>query len=282
MRKGFGFSFIIVLGVFALLWNIQTFGSDNYVDPKEPYFSGSFAVDLPEFDGEVTAVTYNIKYAQDITRAIQELSQNDALKGADIIMLQEMDENGVAQIAKALRLNYVYFPGAIHPQSGANFGPAILSPWPLAEAEKLILPHKSVSNGMQRTATKAIVQIPTAETLTYSIHTETILSLPQQRHAQFAAIADDIDPAAQYVVVGGDFNTVTTAQINKLAEILSLFGLERASLGSGPTAERFNVEAEADHIFTRGFVVNAAGKITNATASDHLPVWIRLTSNEGL
>lgn len=277
MRKGFWFSSLVVLGVIALFWNIQTFDSDNYVDPEEPFFNGSFAVDPPEFDGEVTAVTYNIKYAQDITGAIQELNQNDAMAGADIIMLQEMDEEGVAQIAEALKLNYVYFPGAIHPQSGINFGPAILSPWPLTEAEKLILPHKSFTNGMQRIATKAIVQIPNVETLTYSVHTETILSLPYQRHAQFETIANTTSTQAEYVVVGGDFNTVTTAQINKLDEIMATYELERASAGSGPTAERFNVEAEADHIYTRGFKVEAAGRVTTATASDHLPVWVRLT-----
>lgn len=264
----------LLVGMFAF---IQAFGSANYLDGQEPFFNGSHAVEPPDFDGQVTAVTYNIKFSQDISGAIEELSQNENMAGADIIMLQEMDEEGVAQIAKALELNYVYFPAAIHPQSDTNFGPAILSPWPLIAAEKLILPYKSVTNGMQRIATKAIVQIPNVETLTYSVHTETILSLPHQRHAQFETIANTTSPHADYVVVGGDFNTVTTAQINKLDEIMATFELERASAGSGPTAERFNVEAEADHIYTRGFEVEAAGRVIRATASDHLPVWVRLT-----
>ena len=63
---------------------------------------------------------------------------------------------------------------------------------------------------------------------------------------------------------------------------MGVFGLERASAGNGPTIKRFNIAAEADHIYTHGFVIEAAGKVPNAAASDHLPVWVWLKPNEGL
>ncbi|MEO6058165.1 MAG: hypothetical protein ABIQ49_15180 [Gemmatimonadales bacterium] len=38
------------------------------------------------------------------------------------------------RIARALDLNYVYYPGAIHPTEHQYFGPADLSPWPIVRS----------------------------------------------------------------------------------------------------------------------------------------------------
>ena len=42
------------------------------------------------------------------------------------------DEMGTAAIAETLGYNYVYFPAAVHVESGQNFGTAVLSRWPLS------------------------------------------------------------------------------------------------------------------------------------------------------
>ncbi len=251
----------------------------NYDDPAAPRFEGMFApanTGTPS-DDDLLVVSYNIRYAEQIDRAISDLQTIAPLPEADLLLLQEMDEDGTAVIAEALGYNYVYFPAAIHAESGQNFGTAILSRWPLRAAEKLILPHRSVGSGMNRTATRATVELDGRDVVVYSAHTETILSLPWHRLNQFGAIAQDVAGNGRCAIVGGDFNTVFSREVDWLAGTFGAAGLTHATAGVGSTITRFNIDAAADHIFARGFTVNAAGKVDTATASDHKPVWARLT-----
>ena len=212
--------------------------------------------------------------------AIAELEMLSKAQGADIILLQEMDEIGVEQMAQALGLNYVYYPAGIEPLYSHHFGNAILSPWPITDMQKLILPHKSLTTGLGRVATKAIVTIQDTDIVVYSVHTETMLTLPRFRQDQFEAILADVEPNAEFVIVGGDFNTVTQADAEELAQIFDAEGYTRTTARLGSTYAKYQVEAVADHIFSKGFAVVASGKVAEATASDHLPVWAQLTLAE--
>ncbi|MFN2221723.1 MAG: endonuclease/exonuclease/phosphatase family protein, partial [Candidatus Promineifilaceae bacterium] len=86
----------------------------NYTDPDWPSFEGSYAPKQPTFDGTLKAVTWNIAFAEKTEQAIAELSEMDRSRSADVLMLQEMDEEGTDQIARALGYNYVYYPASIH------------------------------------------------------------------------------------------------------------------------------------------------------------------------
>ena len=86
-------------------------------------------------------VSFNIAYAIEIDRAIEVLRETEALRDPDVLALQEMDAPGTERIAKALGMNAVYFPSGVHPKHERDFGCAILSPWPLEEPRKLVLPH---------------------------------------------------------------------------------------------------------------------------------------------
>lgn len=267
------------LGIAAFFFLVRTYAAKNYVAPDSPRFSGNFALELPEpaNDNEIVVVSYNIRYSQNIEQAIKELREIDALKSVDVILLQEMDEGGSKQIAEAIGANFVYFPAAIEPRYHKNIGNAILSKWPITESEKLILPHKSLSSRMNRIATKATITINNVSILVYSIHAETIFTLPVYRQDQFTAILDDIGTTADFVIVGGDFNTVTESNVAQLEAIFNSGGLTRTSAESGFTLVKYGIEAEADHIFSKGFLVQSADKVDRATASDHLPIWITLT-----
>ena len=63
----------------------------NYDDPEGPKFEGSYADQQTGFDGELKTVTWNISFGEEIEQAILELEGNEALNGADILLLQEMD-----------------------------------------------------------------------------------------------------------------------------------------------------------------------------------------------
>src|SRR5215218_4838871 len=106
----------------------------NLLNPTSPRFEGLYAPPpgvQPVFETtHVRVVSFNVKLADRIGPAIAVL-QSDALREADVISLQEMDEAGVERIARALHLNYVYYPGSIHPTRQRYFGPAILTRWPI-------------------------------------------------------------------------------------------------------------------------------------------------------
>ena len=265
-----------IIGVIVLLSAIQAYTAKNYPDQNYPYYSGNYAVQSPKPIEALTVVSYNIGFAENIDQAVSEIKEIKSQKELDIILLQEMDEVGTEQIAQQLQLNYVYFPAAIEPTYDKNFGNAILSRWPIVDSQKLILPHKSLSNRMNRIATKATIRIHGADILVYSIHTESIFTLPRFREDQYIAVLDDIGSGANLVIVGGDFNSFTEAAVEELEDDYRQAGFVRVSKGSGSTVVKYGIEMSSDHIFAKGFVVEETGKLAGAIASDHLPIWVTL------
>jgi hypothetical protein len=164
----------------------------------------------PCFQWRAEGCYLNIKFSRQIEAAITAY-YCAGIAGRDILLLQEMDEAGVETIAQALQYNYVYYPASIHTENSRNFGNAILSKWPLLNPAKVLLPYENPRNGQQRIATRAEAQVGERVVLVYSLHSETFWLGPAQRAAQIEALAQDIDPAAPYVIVGGDFNSFTQA-----------------------------------------------------------------------
>ena len=79
--------------------------------------------------------TYNLRWGRHVNRAIHVLQTRAPLRGADVVLLQEMDADGTERIANALEMFWVYYPAAIHPKRGRDFGNAILSRWPIVAEE---------------------------------------------------------------------------------------------------------------------------------------------------
>jgi endonuclease/exonuclease/phosphatase family metal-dependent hydrolase len=264
------------LGIAVLLSTTQGYTAKNYPDENYPYYSGTYAAESPKPVETLTVASYNIWFAEDIDQALSEIKEINSKNEIDIVLLQEMDEVGTEKIARELQLNYVYFPAAVEPTYDKNFGNAILSRWPIIDSQKIILPHKSFSNRMNRIATRATIRVRDDDILVYSIHTESIFSLPQFRKDQYTAVINDVDVEAKLVIVGGDFNSFTEAEVEEIEEAYSQAGFMRASEGSGDTVVKYGIGVASDHIFTKGFVLEEAGKLAEATASDHLPIWATL------
>jgi endonuclease/exonuclease/phosphatase (EEP) superfamily protein YafD len=242
----------------------------NLLDPHGPRFVGSYAsqglAGKPS-DAALRIVTFNIKHARRIDRAITVL-QSDSLRGADLLALQEMDERGVDRIARALRLNYAYYPAAIHPADNKYFGPAILSRWPIERSWKVLLPHKGWGRGQRRTATAAIVRVHGRPLLVYALHLETMVRLrDEKRWDQAQAVLRNAAGFSGPVVIAGDFNSYGIgARMRREGYLWSTEWV-------GPTVSVLSV----DHIFARGLTWSepaSAGAVREVRgASDHRPVW---------
>jgi endonuclease/exonuclease/phosphatase family metal-dependent hydrolase len=248
----------------------------NFTAPLEPRFEGNFSDEQAEFDHTIEVVSYNISYGEDVDQAISELTEFDELSGADIILLQEMDEAGTESIARSLGYNFVYYPASIHSHHKKNFGNAILSKWPISDPEKIILPYANPRNQQTRIAVKAIVTIDDIQIPTYSVHTETFWLGPKKRNAQIDTLVDSINEGYPYIIVGGDFNTLTPGSLKYLEAKFDQIGMERASVGSGYSAGIAPLVFTLDHVFAKGMPVIEVGNSEQAKASDHFPICVSI------
>ena len=156
---------------FILLWGCRT-GRD-YSSPDGPWFtSGPRAPPANERADVDTLrqVSFNIEFALRVDSAIAAIQSTAALRGADVIMLREMDEQGTQRMADALGLWYVYYPAIFHIKTRRNFGNAVLSRWPIVEDRKIILPHASRFVHTHRSATAATVRVGASLVCVYSTH----------------------------------------------------------------------------------------------------------------
>lgn len=268
---------IILLAFSLLLFSCESI--ENYDNPEEPLYTGSYVDTPPEDNGEIKVISWNIKFSEKIDEAIAELSTVEELQDADILLLQEMDEEGVEQIAQALNYNYVYYPASIHSEHGKNFGNAILARWPISDPKKLVLPHKNPKNNQIRIAVQAIVTVGDKEIEAYSVHTETIWLDPLRRNQQIDALAADVDKAYTYGLVGGDFNTATPGSIGALTKRFEEVGYNRVSEGLGYTVVKSGIKFDIDHIFAKEMSFIDGGVWRETEASDHFPVWVELQLN---
>jgi len=240
-----------------------------YLDPREPFYSAAYAVARP-VGSSLRVVTFNIEYALRVDQAIAALREHPKLRDADVIALQEMDAPGTDRIARALGLNYVYYPGSLHPKYDRDVGNAILTPWPIESSFKLPLPHRSRILGQARAAVGAIVLVGDHRLRVYSVHLGSPFGAsPGQRREQLAVVLCHAREGQGPVVVAGDLNS------SSLGARLEADGYSWLTRGVGATTRRYSF----DHVFVRGlpFVAAEAGAARDVKdASDHRPVWAEL------
>lgn len=241
--------------------------SRNYLDPAAPVYSGgSPAGGVP--GRTLRVVTLNLKWGRHVDRAADLLSRPGPLSDADLVVLEEMDQAGTERLARALGLGYVYVPSAFHPVPQQDFGVALLSPWPLDEPRKLLLPHQSRFRKMRRSAAIATLRSPLGPVRVYAVHLEAFAGASgRARREQARAVVADAGSWPGPVIVAGDFNGRGGAR-------------ELASAGfSWPTRSVKNTLGpfDFDHVLARGLCPEGEGAAAaaedEADASDHDPVW---------
>ena len=258
-------SLVLALGLFGCAH------ARNYPDPAGPRFAGQFA-DLPA-ERPIRVVSFNIKYGRNVKGAAELLRADVRLKDADVIALQEMDEAGVECLARTLRLNYVYYPAAVHPADHRNFGNAILSPWPIEDDVKIPLPHLGRFRRMQRIAVAGTVRIRgDLPVRVFSVHLETPAGAgPSAKRDQARTI---VERAQGYprVLVAGDFNGH-----GFIESVFPPAGFQWLTRDVGHTISSFSW----DHLLTRGLRPAGCASVGSAPnafkVSDHIPVWAELT-----
>jgi endonuclease/exonuclease/phosphatase family metal-dependent hydrolase len=252
--------------------------SKNYLDPSEPKYVGDYAAaSTParrlRTDAPFRVITFNISYSKHIDRALEALRENEPLRDFDALALQEMDAPGVDQIAHALGLRFVYFPSGVHPEKKRDFGCAILSPWPLEEPRKVLLPHKAFGTNLARAATAATVVRGNRRFRFYAAHLSGALAVSaSSRREQVQTMIADARLSNDPVIIAGDFNSYN------IGEEFIKAGFTWVTKDVGPTLHNAFFKFPYDHIFAKGLAEAPLSAQTgvvqeNRKASDHRPVW---------
>lgn len=224
----------------------------------------------------VRAVAWNIERGLRLDEIIRTLERHPMLNHADVLLLTELDY-GMArtehrfvarEIAKSLKLNYVFAPCYINLNKGSGLevhmtgentqalhGNALFSRFPLSRAHSLALPNgKDKMRGNEKrlgrqTAVIADVELPSGSARLVSLHLDAH-STQRHRHLQMKLVLDHLDSLQPQlpVLIGGDWNTSTYNSRRALYSIVGFF--RRVLMGVGHVIE--NHYLHPDRWFERG------------------------------
>jgi endonuclease/exonuclease/phosphatase family metal-dependent hydrolase len=242
----------------------------NYESSTAPRYASVASPAADPVPG-LRVMTFNIRYALDVAGALRAIRADEHLRGADVIALQEMDAPGVETIARGLGMSSVYYPAAVHPKVGRDFGNAVLVRGRIVRDGKVFLPHLSRGRAMQRIAVWADVDVDGVRFRMYSLHlsADAEMSRPK-RLDQLRALIAEADPHDR-VVVAGDFNDRAA-----VGAIFESAGYEWVSRDLPATVAHLFTW---DHIFARGLrlvALDRRGVADNLGSSDHRPMWADL------
>jgi endonuclease/exonuclease/phosphatase family metal-dependent hydrolase len=241
----------------------------DYESATDPRYAGihSASLDRCALPCTLRIVSFNSEYARNIDGAIALFASEPALRGADVILLQEMNAAATRKLATALGRSYVYYPAIFSRLAKRDVGNAVLSRWPIVDDAKLVLPHPSRYAHTHRTATRVTLRVGGSLVRVYSTHLGTIADIGAgRRRDQLRFIFDDAADQ-RYVAVGGDMNDAAVGLVSKEAGYTW-------PTRKGPQTHRLG---RWDHVFLKGLRspdTAASGTVANSRGvSDHHPVW---------
>lgn len=249
-----------------------------YGNAGEPFFlSSNKNIPLRESFDSITVVTFNIKKARKIDKAVSELRELDKISPVDIYLLQEMDETGVKLIASELGLNYLYIPVSYDKADKKNIGNAILTKGTIEHPEKLILPHAKWQNQQRRAVIIGEVNLQQRKIIVLSVHTETIAMSRRMRMDQVDAVisyAKKQVPHYDHILIGGDFNTAFPVYARSVITKFKENGFDWSTSEAGSTAKAVFglIKPTNDYFFSSGFTFVNAFTVRSSRSSDHWPL----------
>ena len=242
---------------------------------------------VPAMTAEFKVVSYNIRFrAGDDLKKLAELLRNDPEIGQALVLgLQEVDrnkkrtgnQNTVKQLAEELGMHYAWAaPPPPKPSQEEETGVALLSPYPLSEVKRLVLPHQG-PGGRRRAGIGATIKVGERNLRVYSVHSETRMSM-DKKVDQMKAALDDLatHPADMPAIVMGDLNTWEADAGARTVKLFKSSGFHTPFDGDSTFCQQIlfvPLKLKLDWIWLRNVEAKARGIDRQVKLSDHWPLW---------
>ncbi len=242
---------------------------------------------------EIKIVSYNIRWrgGDDLKRLIETLRADKEIGGAHVIGLQEVDRdrrrsggvNAARLMADALGMNYAW---AAPPSDGKKnddreagedeTGVAILSRFPLTDAERLVLPHHG-PGCRRRAGIGATVGVGGQKIRVYSLHAETRVEIAKKTE-QWRAPLDSLArrPDITRAVVLGDFNSIKGKDVRAARKLFAAANFTTPFPDDKSTWKTFVFKLKLDWLWLRGLDATSHGIAKHVGFSDHWPLWVKI------
>jgi endonuclease/exonuclease/phosphatase family metal-dependent hydrolase len=259
----------------------------QHANPTDPSLESTFpkspaAETLPR---QLRVVELNVHMVDGAT-IVRGIDKDPALRGADLIMLEEVHRDdhlcsGACELGKHLGFYSVYAPGHVH--GDGTDGVALLSRSPILSAEVLELPRFDTHvNSQRKVAIEATVEIDGKPVTVYAVHLDNRITVNERRR-QMLPILQQAAKQTTPVIIAGDFNTSpfnwlwrlipvpTGTQDDRLEDFVRAYGFDTPVKNSGPTSRWLAMKL--DGIYTRGFQTVAYDTADADDISDHFAMW---------
>ena len=251
-------------------------------------------ISAPARPATIKVVSYNIRWrgGDDLRKLIALLRNDPEIGQAAIIGLQEVDRNRkrtgnvntVRLMAEELGMYYAWAapppPAKAKKPQEEETGVALLSPYPLTDVRRLVLPNEG-PNGRRRAAIGATIRIGDASLRVYSVHGETRIPVPQKIEA-LQAVLDDLasyDKSMPTIVLG-DFNTIEAEAVRDVTLLFTKAGFNTPFTNNEETWRTFLVRLKLDWLWLRNLQSIAHGIDREIDLSDHWPLWTTVRARD--
>ena len=241
--------------------------------------------EAPGEPAELKIVSYNIRYrvGEELEELVGLLKDDPEIGSAHVIGLQEVDRNRkrtgnvntARRLAEALGMRYAWAaPPDTDKDGEEETGCAILSPFPMSDATRILLTHEG-PNGRRRVAVGATLHVGRRLLRVYSVHAETRMPV-EKKVEHWRAVLEDLrlHPKAEGVVVVGDFNTIKGKDVKAARKLFAAEGFSAPHPDGEKTWKTFVVKLKLDWVWLRGLEARSHGIDKRVGLSDHWPLWV--------
>lgn len=245
----------------------------------------------PATTAEFKVVSFNIRFrAGEDLKKLAELLRNDPEIGEAVVLgLQEVDrnkkrtgnQNTVKLLAEELGMYYAWAaPPPPKPLEEEETGVALLSPYPITEVKRLVLPHAG-PGGRRRAGIGATIKVGDTSLRVYSLHSETRMSM-DKKVGQMKAALDDLAThrADMPAIVMGDLNTWEADAGTRTVKLFKGAGFHTPFDGDSTFCQQIlfvPLKLKLDWIWLRNIEAKAHGIDRKVKLSDHWPLWTRVS-----
>nr|MBA3767132.1 hypothetical protein [Acidobacteriota bacterium] len=189
--------------------------------------------------------------------------------------------NTAREIAEALGMYYAWAaPPANGEEKEEETGVAILSPYPMTDVERIVLPNEGPGK-RRRAAVGATIHMSAFDVRVYSIHAETRIKMERKMEQLRASLIDlQRYPKITRAIVLGDFNTIKGKDVKGARKLFTEAGFTTPFPDDRATFKAvYILKLKLDWIWLRGFEATGYGIVHRIGLSDHWPLWVKLSED---